>query len=146
MQNQTESWIKKLKIQLEELPTTEDQGTKRKKAKIKQQIRTYYEKRIYENIKIVTGKIKTVTLPQIEVPEKNHSKIINNPDEIAERIRDHNIQHFAQAQGCKLTETKFHDITDKDQFNQADIDPDSALWKIREEINRIEVETDSLEI
>jgi len=97
LQNQTESWIKKLKIQLDALSSQADQVTKKKRDRMKQQIRSYYEKLIYENIKIATGKLKPPILPQIEVTEGNQSKIISNPDEISQRIQDHNIKHFAQA-------------------------------------------------
>jgi hypothetical protein len=60
--------LKKLKLQLEELPQIEDQGNKRKREKIKQQIRLVHERRMYDKIKIVTGKIKPISTPKVEVP------------------------------------------------------------------------------
>ena len=101
---------------------------------------------MYERIKMTTGKIKPHISPQLEIQVGETSKIIKDPDEIANHFRDHNIKHFSQAHGCKFTTPEFQGIISKDQFNAAQINPGSSEWKLQEMINEVSVETDELEI
>jgi hypothetical protein len=48
------------------------------------------------------------------ISEKNNSNAISDEGEIAERVRDHSIQYFAQVHGCMLVEIKFYNGTDKE--------------------------------
>ena len=91
--------LKKLKLQLEELPQLEDQGIKRKREKIKQQICLFHERRMYDKIKIATGKIKPISTPIVEVPIGHSIIAVTDPNVIAEIVQKFNITHFAQAHG-----------------------------------------------
>ena len=83
---------------------------------------------------------------QIEIQTVEKATIINDPDEIAKKFRDHSRNHIAQAQGCTLTEEEFEGITNIEQFNKIQIDRGTTEWKIREAINSISVEQNSLDI
>ena len=143
---QTNTTLKNLNLQLEELPSSEDQGIKRKRAKIKQQIRIIHEKTMYDKIKMETGKIKPITTPKIEVPIGDTIKTVTDPDEIAEAIRDANVTHFAQAHGCALTSSGYQNIWNREQFNNININSESIEWKLRENIRQINVKYDEVEI
>jgi len=133
IQQQTNSKLKKLKLQLEELPQLEDQGSKRKRGKIKQQIRLFHERRMYDKIKIATGKIKPISTPKVEVkvevPIGDSIITVTDPDEIAETVQKFNIVHFAQACGSFLTSSEYQVIWNLEQFNNIDINSHSIVWK-----------------
>ena len=144
LKNQKDSFINDLKSKIEDIPDIP--ATKQKKSKLRNQIKNIFEKRMYEKIKYATGKIKPYSPPQVEIQIGEKATIINDPDEIAEKFRDHNRHHFAQAQGCKLTEEAFDEITNMEQFNKIQTDRGITEWKIREAINSISVEQNSLDI
>ena len=146
IQQQTNSMLKKLKLQLEELPQLEDQGNKLKRGKIKQQIRLFHERRMYDKIKIATGKIKLISTPKVEVPIGDSIITVTDPDEIAETVQKFNIVHFAQAHGSLLTSSEYQDIWNLEQINNIDINSHSIVWKLREMIKQIDVDADKIEI
>jgi hypothetical protein len=136
IQQQSNFMLKKLKHQLEELPPSEDQGIKRKRGKRKQQIRLVHEKRMYDKIKIATGKIKPISTPKVEVPIGDNIITVTDPDEIAEAVKIFNVIHFAQANGSLLTASEYQDIWNLEQFNNIDINLHLIVWKLREMIRQ----------
>jgi hypothetical protein len=132
--------LKKLKIQLEELPQLEDQGTKHKREKIKQQIRIVHERRMYDKIKIATGKIKPISTPKVEVPIGHSIITVTDPDEIAETVQKFNITHFAKAHGNLLAASEYQDIWNLEQFNNIAISSQSIVWKLRKVIRKIGID------
>ena len=104
-------------------------------------IRQTYERRMFERIKEATGKLKTNTTPQITIPIGNENKVITEPDKIARILRDHNIQHFAQAKGCILSSKEFQEVHNKERFNKKTIDPDTSEWRNTREYKCIIHET-----
>ena len=64
------------------------------------------------------------------------STIIRDPDEISMNFRDHNIKHFAQASGCRLSKEEYQDVKRIAQLNYLGLSQDVDLLLFREEINQ----------
>ena len=94
LKNQSNAWLKQLKAKLEELP--DNAVIKRKRARIKTQIRHMYEKRMFERIKYATGKLKPFRSPQVAIPIGETTQVITEPDEIAQQFRDYNVSYEHQ--------------------------------------------------
>jgi 3-oxoacyl-ACP reductase-like protein len=94
IKEQSKWWVTQLHNHVSELSTSNDPGAKLK-TKLKQQIHQAYEKQIYNKLKEVTGKHKKYEDPHIVVQVEGRPTVIRDPDEVAQRFRDHNITHFA---------------------------------------------------
>jgi hypothetical protein len=117
IKEQSKWWVTHLRNQVSELSTSNDPGAKHLKTKLKQQIYQTYEKQICNKIKEVTEKHKKYKDPHIVVQVEGRPIVIRDPDKVAQRFRDHNITHFAQASGCILSSEEYQDIITLHQFN-----------------------------
>jgi hypothetical protein len=130
IKEQSKWWVTQLCNQVSELSTSNDPGAKHLKAKLKQQIHQAYEKQIYNKLKEVTGKHKKYEDPHIVVQVEGRPTVIRDPDEVAQRFRDHDITHFAQASGCILSSDEYQDMITLHQFNSIEIPQDSELRQL----------------
>jgi Reverse transcriptase (RNA-dependent DNA polymerase) len=142
--DQSDLWVKQLTTQLNKIP--DSPNTKHKKDKIKSQLRNIQVKRMFNKIKISTGKLKFEKPPQVEIPIGDETITLHNPDEIAKAFRNHNIHHFSQAHGCTFTNPKFNDVNSKVKLNELQIDNDSPEFNMRTAINKVSVDSDVIEI
>jgi hypothetical protein len=97
---------------------------------LKQQIHQACEKKIYNKRKGVTGKHKKYKDPHIVVQVEGRPTVISDPDEVAQRFRDHIITHFSQASGCILSSKEYQDIITLHQFNSIKIPQGSELRQL----------------
>jgi hypothetical protein len=148
IKEQSKWWVTQLHNQVSELSTSNDPGAKHLQTKLKQQIHHAYEKQIYNKLKEITGKHKKYEDPHIVAQVEGRPTVIRDPDKVAQRFRDHNITHFAQASGCILSSDEYQDMITLHQFNSIEIPQDSELRQLREELNKISIEAnpDTIEL
>jgi hypothetical protein len=87
IQQQTPSMLKKLKLQLEELPPLRRSGNQMQERRYKATNKyIVHIKRMYDKIKIAIGKIKPISLSNVKVPIVDSIIYVTDQDEIAETV------------------------------------------------------------